>query len=256
MDKKNFLNFIDYEDKNVLSNIYDKLILAEKINSTIFTNEFYTPDLWKAIINLQSKFDTNIYAGGIFEECERRMLAFSNTSVSSYPIKLLKITNKSKFQNLEHRDYLGAVMGLGIRREKFGDLIINNDVCYGPFSEDIYEYILSNLNYIGRCPCSIEIVEESNYKYIRTNTEEMYIITTSLRLDSVVSSLCNISRTKAVSMINSGKVLADYKNTYEKDKIIEMNTVITIGGYGKFKVIEQIGATQKGRLKLYVSKYI
>lgn len=256
MDKKAFLSLISYEDKNVLSNIYDKLVLAEKTNTAVFSNEFLTPNAWKAVLSLQGHFDTNMYASGIFDESERRMLAFSNEPVWSYPIKLLKITNKSKFQKLEHRDYLGAIMGLGIRREKFGDLIINDDICYGAFCEDICSYIISNLNYVGKCPCSVELVKEDNYKNIKVNTEDLYIITTSLRLDCVISSLCDISRTKAVSMINSGKVLIDYDDTYEKDRVVEMNSVITIRGYGKYKILKQVGLTQKGRLKLYSVKYI
>ncbi|SKA76964.1 RNA-binding protein YlmH, contains S4-like domain [Clostridium sp. USBA 49] len=256
MDKKTFLNFINYEDKNILSNIYNKLTLAEKANVPVFINEFYPPNLWKNILNLQDKFNVKIYANGIFEEAERKMLAFFNDIIYSYPINVIKIKNKSKFQKLEHRDYLGAIIGLGIKREKFGDLIIKDDICYGTFCKDISYYVISNLNYVGKCPCTVELVNENEYKNIKANTENLYIITTSLRLDSVVGSLCNISRSKAVSIINNGKVLVDYNEIYEKDKSIELNTVITIRGYGKFKIINIIGSTQKGRLKLQISKYV
>lgn len=256
MDKKSFLNLIQFEDKNLLSNIYDKIKLSEKIADSVFTNEFCTPNLWKAIVNLKEEFGTNVYTYGIFDECERRVLAFSKEEVNYYPVKLVKITNKSRFEVLSHRDFLGAIMGLGIKREKFGDLVVKDNICYGAFFEDIYDYVLYNLNFIGRCPCEVELIEEWNPLEIRANREALSIITTSLRLDCIVGSICNISRSKAVDIINSGKVLLDYAQAIEKNETVEFDSMITIRGYGKFKILEQVGSTQKGRLKLNVSKYM
>ncbi|MCM8711015.1 YlmH/Sll1252 family protein [Clostridium sp. SYSU_GA19001] len=256
MDKKTFLNFINTEDKNLLSNIYDKIKLAEKITGPVFTNEYYGPNIWKAVINLKREFNTGIYAYGVFEDCERRMLSFSKEEVYTYPIKVIKITNKSKFQKLKHKDYLGAVMALGIKREKFGDLIVKDNCCYGAFCEDIAEFIVYNLNSVGKCPCIVEILEEADIENIKVNTEDFQLISTSLRLDSIVSALCNISRAKSVDVIRSGKVLVDYMEVYEKDKLVEFSSTVTIRGYGKYKIVEESGSTQKGRLKLFIRKYI
>jgi RNA-binding protein YlmH len=256
MDKKTFLNTIMYEDKNALSNIYDKIGLAEKTGKCIFSNEFYTPNLWKPIKMIQKDFHINIYDNGIFEECERKMLAFSKDCPEDFPSVLLRVTNKSHFEKLEHRDYLGAVMALGIKREKIGDLILKNDACYGAFSEDICDYIQYNLTSIGRCPCVVEILDDIESQDIKPNSEEIAVITTALRLDCVVSAITNLSRSKAVDIIGQGKVLLDYSEITEKDKNVDNDSIITIRGYGKFKVIEQIGSTQKGRIRLKLRKYI
>lgn len=256
MDKKTFLNIVNYEDKILLSNLYDKIMLGEKIHSPVFTNEFYTPNLWKTITRLGNEFTVNIYTYGIFEECERKTIAFSKESIYEYPVKLIKITNKSKFERLQHRDYLGAIMALGIKREKFGDLILDGDICYGAVCADVTQFVLYNLNYIGRCPCEVKILENPGAEEIKPKYETLSIISTSLRLDSIVSSLCSISRSKAVELINSGKVLVDYIETYEKDKMADFQSTITIRGYGKFKIIEEVGFTQKSRLRLSVRKYV
>lgn len=256
MDKKSFLNYISYEDKNFLSNVYDKIGLAEKINKPVFTSEFYTPNLWKGILKLKNEFDINIYCNGVFEECERKMLGFSKEPIVFFPVKLIKITNKSKFEKLEHKDYLGAIMSLGFIREKLGDLIVKDNCCYTAVGEEMASYIEYNLTTIGHCPCLVEVVEDINIEDIKSNSQDITLISTSLRLDCVVASICNISRAKACELISGGKVLLDYEETSEKDKNVDFDSTITIRRHGKYKIVEAIGSTQSGRIRLNVKKYI
>lgn len=256
MDKKSFLNTVNYEDKNALSNLYDKIQLAEKISRPVYTNEFYPPSVWKTISNMSKSLGINVYTSGIFEDCDRRVMAFSIEEVGDYPITLMKIENKSRFQELQHRDYLGAIMSLGIKREKFGDMILKDNSCYAAVCEDISDYIRDNLEHIGKCPCKIVLLQEFDVGKLSAQYERVMIFSTSLRLDCLVSSLANVSRTGAVDLIHAGKVLIDYSEAMEKDRIVQEDSVITIRGFGKFKLEEQIGATQKGRLKLSVKKYI
>lgn len=258
MDKKIFLNSINFEDKNLMSNLYDKIILAEKTNKIIFSNEFLPPSVWKAILNMKSSFDVEMDSYGIFEDSERKLMAFSKSLVetANYPVNLIKIINKSKFKTLEHKDYLGAVMALGIKREKFGDLILSESGTFTAVCEDISEYINQNLTYVGKCPCEVEIIKDFKDISLTHNSKDILIKITSLRLDCVVSSICGLSRGKAAEIIDSGKVLLNYGELREKDKNIESQDILTIRGYGKYKILEVIGTTQKGKLKLSINKYI
>jgi RNA-binding protein YlmH len=256
MDKKSFVNAINFEDKNLLSNLFDKIKLAEKISKPVFTCEFYPPNVWRTIKDMNKSFGINIYTYGIFEDCERQMLCFSTEEPVDYPIQLIKIENKSKFESLGHRDYLGAIMALGIKREKYGDLILVEDGCYAAVSKEASDYIIYNLGTIGRCPCRVKTIENFNAQSISAKFENLVIHSTSMRLDCVISSICNLSRAKAVDIIQGGKVLIDYVEMQEKDKIVENGAVITIRGYGKFKFVEQLGSTQRGRLKLSMKKYV
>ncbi|MCM0650405.1 YlmH/Sll1252 family protein [Clostridium swellfunianum] len=256
MDKKSFISTIKFEDDNLLSNLYDKIKLAEKISRPVFTSEFYPPNVWKIVKDMNKSFNINIYTCGIFEESERKMLCMAQEEPEKYPAKLIKIQNKSKFESLDHRDYLGAIMALGIKREKYGDLILDGNNCYAAVSEEISDYILYNLTSIGRCPCKVDIIDDYSDLNISARYEDFMLHSTSLRLDCIVSSICSLSRAKAVELIQASKVLIDYVDINEKDKVIEAGTVITVRGYGKFKFIEQIGSTQRGRLKLSMKKYI
>lgn len=258
MDKKTFLNSINFDDKNLLSNLFDKINLAEKTRQTIYSNEFLPPSIWKAILNLKSNFDIDMDTYGIFEDCERKIMAFSMHEIATedYPISVLKIINKSKFKKLEHKDYLGAIMSLGIKREKYGDMILFEDNIYVAACNDICDFLKQNLIYIGKCPCDVEIIKDIKNISLYPNSKSILVNIASLRLDCVVSSICNCSRAKAVELLDSSKVLVNYIELKEKDKNIQIDDTLTIRGYGKYKIIEILGTTQKGKLKLSIKKYI
>jgi len=257
MDKNYFLNSISCEDKNLISSIFNKLQIAEKTNKVIFTNDFLSPSLWNQISTACEKYKIKSFANGIFEDADRRMVAFStNDEPVMYPINLLKISNNSKFSTLGHKDYLGAMMSLGIKREKLGDLIIEDTICYAPVCSDISSYIINNLNTIGNCPCEVSEHDYTSQELPQRKFKERVIISTSLRLDGMVSAICNISRNSSVELISGGKILVNYFQCLKKDKVIKNSDTLTIRGYGKFKVAEIIGSTQKDRLKIAIKEYI
>lgn len=184
-------------------------------NITIFGNDFYTPNIWRFF---EENFNTDSFkvdSYGGFKDCERRMISFNNIYNSSYPIKILKIEGTSKFANLGHRDYLGAVLGLGIRRNKIGDLLLKENVCYLTVCEEIEEFLVNNLNSIGKSPCKVTVVED-NFEELVPNFKEEIILVQSLRIDSIVSKLIRASRNRAQTMIEEGMVLLGYNRVKDK----------------------------------------
>lgn len=256
MNKKDFLNKVSFLENNIASNIYDKIILAKKINKVICTGEFYTPKTWKTIESLSEELGINIYSYGIFEDAERKVIAFSNDHVYCYPVTLIRVNGKSKFNNLRHKDYLGSLMALGIKREKFGDLILSNDGCYVSVQEEIVDYIKMNLVSIGKTHCTIDVLDIYSSEIPKYDFQKIIVNVSSLRIDCVVSTLCNISRSKAEELVKQGKVLVDYSEDFRKNKILNSDTIITVRGYGKFKIVEEVGWTNSGKIKILVKKFI
>lgn len=255
LKKDDFTKAVSNEDKSSITKIYDKICIAVKSGKTIYTNEFFTPDIWSQIIKLQPQLDIKVFSDGIFNEAERRMLAFSQEDNVIFPMKLISIINKSKFHRLEHKDYLGALMSLGIKREKLGDLIVGENRCYFAACDELYTYIESNIDSIGRCPCEIsEIVDLGDLP--QHNYEERLVISTSMRADCIVSAVTGLSRSKSVELISSGKLLLNYVEEREKDVEVPLSSTVTIRGYGKFKINEIIGNSSSGRLKLTIKKFI
>jgi RNA-binding protein YlmH len=202
------------------------------------------------------ELDIGVYNYGVFEDAERKMLAFSYDNVEDYPVDLIKVICKNKFNNLKHKDYLGALMSLGVKREKFGDLILKDEACYLAVHEEISEYIKINLTSVGKSSCTISILDKNMGQIPVYAFDINTVNVSSLRTDCVVSALCNIPRSKAEELIRQRKVLINYSEALEKDKILKSDCIVTVRGYGKFKIVEEIGWTGSGRSKVLVKKFI
>ena len=287
MKKENFLRQFVKEQEYLASKLYNYYEIAQDYEIISFTEEFYTPNFWK---KLGKKFGgVNVVCDGVFVDSDRRQIAFIpdsfmnendnlgfknnendlenfrfNHNVIQFPNKLLKISIDSRFYGYLHKDFLGSLMGLNVKRELMGDLIIES--CdkkdkrifgYIPVSEKIADYIISELKQIGRATCEIEVVDIKDrnnlpkYKY-----DDRLITVQSKRLDSIVSTITNLSRTKVIEPIEKGQVLVDYVEEKDKSKLLEIGSLITIRGFGKYKLFLDKGETKKGKERILVKKYI
>ncbi len=281
MKKEMFLKQFPKELEYEVSKLYNSFENAEKYDTIVYTEEFYTPNIWK---KLTDKIENiKIITDGIFENSDRRQIVFipigyyendnfdtieknkgkirlsnpNNSYNKNFPCKLLKISVNSKFKEYGHKDFLGSLMGLNIKRELMGDLIQDKENAYIPVSDKISDYILTELKQIGRASCTVKEIDIKNgeiipeYKY-----DDKFITIPSKRLDSIVSAISNLSRNKVIEPIEKGKVLIDYYEEKDKSKIVEIGSLITIRGYGKYKLFSEHGETKKGKERLLIKKYV
>lgn len=254
MNKKEFINYFESKDKDALASLYEKINIADKVTYPLYTTEFYPPSVWSVLSNISTFKNVNITFLGGFKESERKIIAFNHEEYYERPFKILNIKCKSKFNVLSHRDFLGAIMSLGIKREKFGDVMVDGNEAFVVVNKEISEYMMSNLKSISNVPCSIEEINDD--KLIpQVKFQDLNIISTSLRIDCLVSAITNLSRGNSEKIVKEGKVLVNYIEVNEKSKEININDVLTIRGYGKFKIYSIVGITSKGRIKLNIKKY-
>ena len=147
-------------------------------------------------------------------------------------------------------------MKLGIKREKFGDIIITD---YGAdiiSLSEVSKYLQEGLKDLTRFRKSEIIVENiKSLTKIKNEFEDINIIVSSIRLDNFVSELAKCSRSMAEEIINSGKVFLNSVNEFKISKKIEINDIITIRGKGKFIFNGIEKETRSGRLLLNIKKY-
>ena len=156
-----------------------------------------------------------------------------------------------------HRDYLGGLMKLGIKREKIGDIVTFEEGAHIVILNDIIEYVktnIENLTRFSKSEINIKSIEELHSIDIKTNT--IQIILTSLRVDNVVAELVTTSRSKAEEIISSGRVFVNFENVIKNSKILQENDIITIRGKGRFKISNIERNTRKGRLVINVEQYV
>lgn len=255
VNKEYILNNFSEDDVKEAIKIYENYKLAFEKDITIFSNSFCPPNIWSFFQENCQNNGFKIVTNGLFQEAERRVIAFNNKYNTDYPIEVLQIRNKSNFSNLRHKDYLGAILSLGIDRNKIGDVVVKEDRAYVPVMEDISIYILNNLAFIGKSPVEISILY--NLEDLPSiDFEEISINVQSLRLDSVVAKLANISRSKAIELLDSSKVLVNYVKSKDKSQELLKGTRLTIRGNGKYIVGDIIGETRSGKQRIIVKKYV
>lgn len=252
MNKKEFLDFFNLEDKLEASKIYEKYKLTD-YGLSAFTESFYPPLIWTKILKMKNQLKVNIETCGGFSQGERRIIVFEGEFPVELPVKYMCIKNLSKFKELVHKDYLGALMSLGIKREKMGDLIVKEDCCYLPIFEDVARIVENDLKSVGNNPIEIVYMEELVNE---VNFEEFIIVVSSERIDTIIGALANISREEAVKKIERGEVLVNYSEEKEKNLKLKEDDVISIRKYGKFKLHSFVGSTKKDKLKILMKKFI
>ena len=145
------------EEKLLLSRLFDSYVRSSMKNYNTYS-DFYGEEKTQLIENaFSTQQDVKMVSWGGYEGAERVILAFlANEDDKSFPITCLEITGRD-IDKLSHRDFLGSLMGLGIKRETVGDILIS-DKCYIFVKEEIADYIVYNLTKIGNKGVSVSIL--------------------------------------------------------------------------------------------------
>lgn len=259
MNKKEFYLKVSIEDKNLLGNIYEKYRMCIETSMKIGTEEFYSSDIWMEFYLLQNSFDVNIEFEGAFEYSERKRVYFVPKEEDYYEIENEKIKmllkNMSSFKELKHKDYLGAIMSLGIKRELISDLVVKGNKCYFITNNIVAELIIMGLKKAGRNPIDTEILSE-DFDIPSPSFEDMVKVVSSTRLDAVLSAILPISRGDAVDYIKGKKVFVNYKLITDKSFMLKNASILTIKKVGKYIFEGQEGKTRKDKIRIKLKKFI
>ncbi len=254
------------EDELLLSVIDDKINECEQ-NSVITCTDFL--DLRKQSISvgyLKYKKGVKWLLYGGYSEAERKMIVFLpfyvddfyeyiNNSPEDNPITVFR-ADKDGFSSLNHRDYLGALTGLGIKREKTGDIIVDDKGCYIFLKPSVADYVLNNLISVGRGTVSIKKLEsEDSFSYV-ANTVEKLCFVQSVRLDSICSAVFSLSRSNASQFIEKGLVFVNDEQIFKPDYHFKEGQKIVIKGKGRAIIRDTSGKSKKGRIAVVVDVFI
>lgn len=194
------------------------------------------------------------------DEKERKILCFNSSYASIEesidllkPIALLKIYPKNqKFaETISHRDVLGALLSLGIKREMIGDIYVDSKTAYAYVISSIIEEIKTNLASIKRNQIKIEILNSLDCP-IKTEYIEKTISVSSNRIDSIISEVFSMSREVAKKHIEAGDVYSNEHDSIKNDISLMENEIISVRGYGRFCYIGEIGTSKKGKLRIKI----
>ncbi len=267
MDKQKILSeYKKQEDKILLAQILDKIEFSkqrEKIEYTDFL-DMYQISLVKSFMKKNDLENFVLYGG--FENAERNVLIiypekYNITMVEKNYTKIMKVIritlSEEEKGKYSHRNYLGGIVKLGIKREKVGDILVSDDGADILVKDETATTLKQELGTLTRFEnAKLEIIELENIRKQEIKVEEISIIVPSLRLDNFVSDLAKTSRSKAIQIIDSERVFINGQNETKASKQIKLGDIITIRGKGRFIVKEFSGTTRSGRTIVKIEKYI
>ena len=201
---------------------------------------------------------SRLFTGG-YEGAERRLVLFlpdwQEPEDAEPPIRCLRASFRAE-DGLTHRDLLGSLMGLGIVREKIGDILVSGDSADLMALDSVAEFLLQNWQSAGRAKLRIEAVDLSRVHIPAVQCREMRDTVSSLRLDAVASSGFRLSRGRAAELVEGGRVQVNWRDCVKPDRILSQGDVVTARGFGKLEVAEVGGLTRKGRVSVILRRYV
>jgi len=222
------------------------------------SSKFITPsDSQEVTAFFLRRRDVDLSFDGGFKDAERRRAVFTNPDWGVFDrdelFAALKITHRQQ-DDIGHRDILGALMSLGLERETIGDIIIAESSAVFVCLPELSGYISENLTKVGNVGVEISRISLDD---LPAHQEELTVKTdtvASLRLDVVLCAAFGLSRTKASELIAARKVRLDHQICLQS-KEININSLFSIRGMGRAKLLEIGGVSRKGKIFIKIGLY-
>lgn len=243
------------EDRILLSNLLDRAKACRERNDIT----------WSGFLDMRQRTMAShmlgkqaVFTGG-YENAERTIAVFlpdyiEQMDETDSPLTLLKVTH-SGYRKLTHRDYLGSLLALQIKREMIGDILPFDNGAFIIVLKDIANFLIDNYTTAAKEKLSCCIVPFSELELIPRETKLLHETVPSLRLDNILHAAFGIKRTEAASLIENGKVFINSLECKKCDRSVREKDKITLRGRGK-AVLTEIGrTTKKGRISILIEKY-
>ncbi|MDR6880181.1 RNA-binding protein [Bacillus sp. 3255] len=204
--------------------------------------------------------DVHCRLDGGYEAAERKraLIAPDYRSLDDDDMEMAVLSVSSgdrKFLTLEHGDYMGAILGLGMKRDKVGDIHVIEGGCHCLVTRDAADYLHLNLSQVHRVHVLTELLPPDKLVTSSAKLEELTLSVASMRLDGIVSDVFRLSRAKVLMPIQAGRCRVNWKLEEDPSKPLKEGDMVSMQGFGRFKVLEVEGVTKKGRMRVKIGKF-
>lgn len=250
------------EERSLINRINDLCKAADQRRQFQFTEFLDMTEATRTMSYLESlKRPYRMYGG--YKAAERQLAIIyseneKNDSVDVMPVSFVRVTPISNpyLRKLTHRDYLGALMNLGIERRVLGDILLLEDGAVIICMTHIEAYIVKCLSTIGQSEVVIDVINHIDLNQYQRDFKLIRSTVASLRLDSIVKVCSNKSRGDSATMIRCGKVSINAREVTKTSTIIQEGQILSIRGLGKFKISHIGQRTKKNRIVVEIDQYI
>ncbi len=253
MDYKNRSSAASDEEKILVARILDGARLCDKRNCPVYTDFLSPAQQALAVKTAKSLGNAEFQLWGGYENAERKMGVFipKRFTEPDYPITVLALKTRGEYP--AHPEILGALTGLGVRREKIGDILASAEPPKLLCDTSIAPFLMENFTKAGRKAfrleeCEIGEVPEAEHE-VRTFTVP------SLRLDCVAAEGFGMARTKMTELIKKGGASLNWVETDAPADGVREGDTVSLRGHGRLVITEIGGHSRKDRIFVTVKKY-
>lgn len=263
MDKRNLLDRTgaEGEERVLLAQVLDRMERAQRRQEPVHTPFLSPREQVDAEALLNAAGHPRYAALGGYPGAERRVLVFlPDWMEEEYlaPEEFLRVLRCTWFQEdaLTHRDFLGSLMGMGVRRDTVGDILVGEESCDLIVASSVAGFLLDNLTSAGRSKLRVEEVPLSGLRVPVQERKTLHDTVAALRLDSVAAVGFSISRSKAGQYIAQGRMAVNWRETAKADLSLKEGDVISCRGLGKCRLAQVGGLSRKGRVQITMERYL
>lgn len=250
----------DPDEKNVLARVLDKVELVCRTHRPVSTHFFDPYALGLVTSLLEQVPEIDFAADGGYEYAERARVAvvpdYLEVAAADFELAFLSVRGNFKMVSLSHRDYLGSLLALGLKREMIGDILVGEQGAQVIVAREIARYIEANLNKVHRVGVTVREIRRDELVLPEVKVKEIATTVASLRLDSIAAAGFGTSRSKLVREITAERISLNWQPTANAATPVQAGDMLSMRGRGRVEVAQVKGPTRSGRIPVVLKRYV
>jgi photosystem II S4 domain protein len=248
------------ENRDSVARVIDQADQAVKTWEVVLTDFLSPPELAEIQQVFARLSDVQMIPWGGYPQAERQRLAIARSEIPLDPAQVevapLSISGNFLFDPASHRDFLGAILGTGIVRDKVGDIIVLGERgAQAIVVKELVDFLQANLTQVRSVPVKTQPIPIAELKVREPKKKELMTVEASMRLDAVASAGFGMSRSKMAELISAGDVRVNWKETSSTSYTVKPGDLIAIRGKGRVEVGE-VMVTKKDRYRVQLTRFV
>lgn len=248
------------ENRDTATRILDQAEQAIKTWDVVCSDFLSPPELAEVQRMFSRLTEVQLFPWGGYPQAERQRVAIARSDLpleaEQVAIAAVSISGNFLFDPASHRDFLGALLGTGIVREKVGDiLVLGERGAQAVVVPELVDFLGMTLTQVRSVPVKTTPIPLSDLKVREPKKKEMTTVEASLRLDAVASAGFGMSRSKMVDLINAGDVRVNWKEITQSSHALKEGDLVAIRGKGRLEIGE-VAVTKKDRFRVQLTRFM
>ncbi|GAJ25322.1 S4-like RNA binding domain [Liquorilactobacillus sucicola DSM 21376 = JCM 15457] len=244
------------EEATVIDEIQDVLERVRNEYRPILTR-FFNPRERLIASSLLRNDEIKMKSFGLAPNAERKRVLFYPSyyepDQADFEIALMRINYPTKFAALQHRQVLGTLMNIGIKRDVIGDIMSDGEQWQIIVDAQMADYIRLQVDHVGRIKVSMTVVPDNQLVSSRDEWLSKQLSVSSLRIDVLIAGVYNLSRKQVKDLLQAQKVHLNWMLVEKPDAELGRKDIVSVRGHGRFRMDYVRGVSKKGRIRLDVS---